>query len=117
MVAVVVIIVTVVPPVMASQVTATVIPAPTREALTNRIRHTVAPDKLTARLAVRGGTNSALALPKGQIFHYLQMVAQGIDMAALEVDRVIVVWGLPVWLGDGEGDFGGDVARVTAPSP
>jgi len=87
------------------------------EAFSLGVRGAVAPDELPTWLAVRGAANSAPALQEGEIIHNLEVVAQDVDMAALEVDRLIMMWWLPVRLGHREPDLGGDVAGVAAPGP
>lgn len=72
----VVIVVVIVPPVVTPRVAAAVVTMPTQHTLPNRVWRTIALDKVTTRLAVRGATNSALTLQEGKVFHYLEVVAQ-----------------------------------------
>jgi hypothetical protein len=83
----------------------------------NRVRRAIAPVEHTACLAVGRAANPATTLQKGKVLDYLQVVAEDVDMAALEVDRVVVVRQPSVWLGDHEPNLGGDVAWVLAPGP
>ena len=102
-----VIIVVIIPPWLAPEVTAMVVVASAMEALALGVWCPVALDELSAGLAVRRATDPTTPLKKGEVFHYLKVVAQNVDMAALEFNRVVMVrrhqgewdggrWKLPV---------------------
>jgi hypothetical protein len=86
------IIVIVVLSLVAPHILTTIVSPHTREAFTEHVGRTVGPDEVSARLAIWRATNPATALQEGQILHYLQVVAQDVDLVVLEVDRLVIVW-------------------------
>lgn len=98
-------------------VTTTVMSAPSMKAFPLRVWHTIVPIKDSASLAIGRPPKPPRFLQEGKVFHYLQMIAQSVDLTTFEVSWLIVVRMPPIWLSDRERDLHGDVARVTAPSP
>jgi hypothetical protein len=70
-----VVVVVIVPPRLTPAVASTVIAAPTLRALSLGVRCSIAPDKLSASSVVWRTTNPPMILQKGEILHYLKMVA------------------------------------------
>jgi len=112
-----VVIVIVIPPWLPPNVASTVIAAPALDVLSYSVWRSVAPVKLHTGFVVWRTANSPTTLQEGEILHYLDVIVKEVDMPTLEVNQVIVMWQLPVWLSHREPNLGGDVAGVAAPSP
>ena len=111
------VIVVVIPPRLPPDVASTVVAVPTLDALSYSVRRSVAPVELPTGFTVRRTANSPTTLQEREILHYLDVIAKAVDMPALEVDRVVVVWRLPIRLSHHEPNLSGDVVGVTAPGP
>jgi hypothetical protein len=91
---IVVFVVVVISPRLAPDVTSAVVP--TLLALPHSVRSSIAPVKLPACLTVWRASNASTTLQEGEVFYYLEMVTQEVDMATLEVDWIVLMWRLPV---------------------
>jgi hypothetical protein len=83
-------------------VATTVVSMPFVKAFSLRVWHTVVPIEDSASLAIGRPHKLPRLLQEGEISHYLQMIAQGVDLTMLEVDQLIVVRMPPVRLGNSE---------------
>jgi hypothetical protein len=96
----VVVVVIIIPPLVASRATPVIFSAPCVQAFPLRVWSPIALDHVTERLVVHWPSDPATTLQEGQILHYLKVVAQIVDLGALEVGRCVEVWLLLVlWYG------------------
>jgi hypothetical protein len=98
-------------------VAASIMSSPSLQRFPHCVRHTIVPVKDSAGLAVRRSFNPPTILQEGQVLHNLQVVAQHVDLSALEADRFVVMRMAPVRLGDREQHLHRDVRWVGAPNP
>jgi hypothetical protein len=76
-----------------SHITATVVAcSPPLKSLSLRVRHTIVPVKDSARLTVCRASKPPRFLEEGEVLHHLQVIAQCVDLASLDVDWLVVVW-------------------------
>jgi hypothetical protein len=87
-----VVVVVIIPPWLVPDIAPAIVATPSLLTLAHRVRSSIAPVKLPVSFAVWRAANSTVTLQKGEVFHYLKMVAQEVDMATLEVDWVVAVW-------------------------
>lgn len=86
-----ILIVIIVPSWLASDVTAAIVAAPSLRAFSLGVRGCVAPDELSAGLAIQWASNSPPTVQKRKVLDYLQVVVQNVDMVVPDVDRVFMM--------------------------
>jgi hypothetical protein len=93
----------------------TVTASPPLLALSFRVWDSIVPVEDLTGFA--GAVDPPRLMQEGEIFHHFNVIAQNVDLAALDVAWFVVVGVAPVWFSDREHHLLGDVAGVIAPGP